>query len=78
MRLFDVTAFYVKLVITTIYDIKGCMLIFRVSLFMFRVPMVIISLDRKDDKIVVEDVFGNWPTNMLINQYLLALGGLKI
>ena len=43
MRLFAATAFYVKLILTTIDDIKAFMLLFIISLCMFGVPMVIIS-----------------------------------
>ena len=41
---------------------------------MFGVPMVMLNLNRVEDNSVVDEPFGFWGINMLLNQYLLALG----
>ena len=44
---------------------------------LFGVPMMMLNLNRitdEEDNSVVESVFGFWLPNMIVNQYLLALG----
>ena len=40
----------------------------------FGLPMAILNMNRTDDTQVIKDPFSFWLPNMVINQYLLALG----
>ena len=76
LRLFESTAFYIKLMSETLKDILPFMILILTTLATFGVPMIILNLDAKSQ--VVDDVFGFWLVNMLLNQYLLALGEFSI
>ena len=78
MRLFDLTSFYVLLILQTIKDISAFLLLLIMSLVMFGVPMIILNMNRSEDQLVVDEIFGSWIQNMFINQYLLALGEFNV
>lgn len=50
------------------------MILILTTLATFGVPMIILNLNLDAESQVVDDVFGYWVLNMLLNQYLLALG----
>lgn len=74
LRLFEDTAFYILLMEETLSDIKAFMILLFVALSTFGVPMIILDFNRTADDGNVDGIFGFWVFNMLINQYLLALG----
>ena len=74
LRLFEPTAFYIKLVQETLWDIKAFLILIVTALATFGIPMIILNLKLDEESQVVDEVFGFWLVNMLLNQYLLALG----
>jgi len=74
LRLFEQTAFYILLVEETMRDVSSFLILLTTALMMFGVPMVMLNLNRLEDNSVVDEPFGFWGINMLLNQYLLALG----
>ena len=74
LRLFQRTAFYILLVEETIRDVSSFLILLMTALMMFGVPMVMLNLNRLEDNSVVDEPFGFWGINLLLNQYLLALG----
>ena len=74
LRLFENTAFYILLVMETMKDIKAFLILLMTTLMMFGIPMVMLYLNRTDDNALVDATFGFWGFNLLLNQYLLALG----
>ena len=51
------------------------MLLIVISLLIFGIPMVMLNLNRTDDENeVIDDVSPFWLPNIMLNQYLLALG----
>lgn len=78
MRLFDKTSFYILLIMQTINDISAFILLIVMSLMMFGIPMNMLNLNRDEDNKVVDDPFSYWLPNIMINQWLLALGEFNI
>ena len=74
MRLFDQTSFYILLIKQTVRDISAFFLLLIISLLMFGIPMIMLNISRTEELALVDQKFSNWIPNMLINQYLLALG----
>ena len=74
LRLFERTAFYIMLLVETLSDITGFVILIVASLMLFGVPMAMLNLNRDESSQVVEPTFGNWAANMILNQYFLALG----
>ena len=74
LRLFEQTAFYIKLMQETLKDIRAFLILILTALATFGIPMIILNLNLDAESQVVDDVFGFWLVNMLLNQYLLALG----
>jgi hypothetical protein len=74
LRLFEKTAFYILLVEETMRDVSSFLILLFTALMMFGVPMIMLNLNRTADNSIVDDPFGFWGLNMLLNQYLLALG----
>lgn len=74
LRLFEKTAFYILLVEETMRDVSSFLILLLTALMMFGVPMIMLNLNRVDQNSIVDDPFGFWVLNMLLNQYLLALG----
>ena len=76
MRIFTDTSFYIYLIIQTIKRISSFMLLMFLSLLSFGVPMVLLNINRmvNDQSEVINGVSSFWLPNILINQYLLALG----
>ena len=74
LRLFEQTAFYIKLMQETLKDIRAFLILILTALATFGIPMIILNLKLDAESQVVDEVFGFWLVNMLLNQYLLALG----
>ncbi len=74
LRLFEKTAFFVLLLSETLYDIRYFITLIFVSLIMFGIPMVILNNNRGPENQVLDGPFEIWILDMLMNQYMLALG----
>ena len=76
LRLFEGTAFYIRLIMETLADIGAFLLILVLALLTFGIPMYMLDLNRSDidDNHVIDPVFGFWGMNALLNQYFLSLG----
>ena len=74
MRLFNQTSFYIHLIKQTAKDIAAFLGLLFISLMMFGIPMIMLNNSRTDELALVDQKFSFWIPNMLINQYLLALG----
>ena len=76
LRLFEGTAFYIRLIIETLIDITAFMLILAIALLTFGVPMHLLNLNRSDalENTIIDEVSPFWGLNVLLNQYFLALG----
>ena len=55
-------------------DILPFFLIFFIFIFMFGSALYILSMNRKAEDEIVEEIFNSWLFNTFINQYLLSLG----
>lgn len=60
--------------IETLADIKDFMILIVVSLLMFGLPMTILNGNRTDQDSIQDSPIGFWIIDMIIGQYLLALG----
>lgn len=58
----------------TLKDIFSFLALILTALAMFGVPMVILNLNRNEETQVIQKVFDLWFIDMLLNQYLMALG----
>ena len=58
----------------TLKDIGSFLILLVVALMMFGVPMIMLNLNREPDAQIVDPIFNSWMLNLLLNQYLLALG----
>ena len=75
MRMFDQTAFYIKLIWQTVSDIKPFLALFSIFLISFGCAMICLGLNRtQDDEQIVTSYVGWWLIDSIINQYLLSLG----
>ena len=67
LRMFDATAFYIKLIKATVTDIWPFFIIFPIFLFTFGSSLYILSTNRDDDALVIDSHFESWLANMLVN-----------
>lgn len=75
LRLFEKTAFYVKLLSMTLQGIGYFMLLLGIGLLLFGIPLSMISLNRiLDDQRLIKDRTFFWLVDIILNQYLTALG----
>ncbi len=74
LRVFEPTAFYVLLMLETIKDTRVFIILILFALMMFGIPLSILNENRTSDDEIVESPIGFWVFDMLLNQYLLALG----
>ena len=76
LRIFSFTSFYIYLIQQTIKRIAAFLLLMLISLMTFGIPMVMLNMNRliNGDEQVIKSISNFWVPNMLINQYLLALG----
>lgn len=74
MRLFSETAFYVKLIEETIYDIRYFLILFVTILMTFGNALMIMNSGRGEENALYSDVFSINFINSIMNQYMLSLG----
>ena len=73
-KLFDSTAFFVKLIQDTIYDIGPFMLILPLFIMAIGNSMYILNLERDEYHPIMDTYVGFCVWDIFVNQYLLALG----
>ena len=78
LRLFEKTAFYIHLIQETLRDLSSFLILLVTTMMMFGTPIIMLNLNRTDDNKVVDEIFGFWGLDILLNQYLLALGEFSI
>ena len=75
LRLFEITAFFVLLVSSTLIDVLPFLILLAVALSMFSIPMTFLNFNNLDEEtLLVSPYMGFYLVDGLINQYLLALG----
>ena len=75
LRLFEETAFYIKLVSKTLFDIRVFIILFLVGLAMFGSSIFMLHNNYSDDNTdLLPSIFGNFFVDILFNQYMLSLG----
>lgn len=72
----DKVLFFFNTIIRILSEIKDFLLVMVLFLLMFGVPMSILDMNRSEEEKTIADNFPHWLPNLLINQYLLALGQL--
>lgn len=78
LKLFETTAFYILLLDETMRDVSSFLILIFTALMMFGMPMIMLNLNSIGDNSIVDEPFAYWTVNMLLNQYLLALGEFNI
>lgn len=81
LRLFDATAFYVSLMLQTVYSIRWFMIIMIIWWMTFGTAFYILNMTRLDkdpESAIVPDVYGVWFLDALQNQYELGLGEFQL
>ena len=66
LRLFDTTAFFIKLIMVTLWDIIPFMLILPVFIFAIGTSMYILNMERADENGVMDEYTGFWPVDVFI------------
>ena len=74
LRVFEETAYYILLIQETIFGIQFYMILILLAFIMFGIPMGMLNFNRFADNEIVIHPTTNWFLDMLINQYILALG----
>ena len=74
LRLFEGIAFYILLLEQTLKDISNFLILIVFALSMFGIPLIILNQNRTDENSLIDNPVNFWVIDMLINQYLLALG----
>ena len=67
LRVFDSTAFFVKLIMQTMIDILPFFVIFFIFIFMFGSALYILSMNRDSEEEIVDSIFHGWLLNTFIN-----------
>ena len=78
MNLFSEYSFYVRLVKSTLYDIRHFSSILIISFMMFANALMILNEGRYQDNKLVQEIFSFEPLDALMNQYMLAIGEFDI
>ena len=66
LRLFDTTAFFIKLIMVTMYDIIPFMMILPIFIFAIGTSLYILNMERVDDNEVMDSMTGFWPADVFI------------
>ena len=74
LKVFDSTSFFIKLISDTIHDIGPFMMILPLFILAFGTSFMIINFERDDDTQIMATYTGFWVWDVIVNQYLLALG----
>ena len=67
LKLFTTTAFYIRLIEITLYDITGFLIIFIIALLICGIPLTILDMNRSEGKELISDVFGFWLLDAIYN-----------
>ena len=67
LRLFDSTAFFIKLIMQTLVDVLPFFVILFVFIFMFGSALYLLSMNREEGSELVDPTFNNWLVNTFIN-----------
>ena len=67
LRVFDSTAFFIKLILQTMFDILPFFVIFFIFIFMFGSALYILSMNRDSEEEIVDSIFHGWLFNTFIN-----------
>ena len=70
LQLFTETAFYMRLIRQTIWDIKYFLIIFVMALTMFGLPMMFLNFGEDQEASLVTSVSGNFLLDSLLSQYI--------
>ena len=66
LRLFDTTAFFIKLIIVTMEDIIPFLLILPIFIFAIGTSVYVLNMERMDDNEVMDSYTGFWPADVFI------------
>ena len=66
LRLFDTTAFFIKLILVTMEDIIPFLLILPIFIFAIGTSLYILNMERVDDNEVMDSYTGFWPADVFI------------
>jgi len=66
LRLFDTTAFFIKLIIVTMADIIPFLLILPIFIFAIGTSLYILNMERMDDNEIMDGYTGFWPADVFI------------
>lgn len=66
LRLFDTTAFFIKLILVTMEDIIPFLLILPIFIFAIGTSLYILNMERIDDNEVMDSYTGFWPADVFI------------
>ena len=66
LRLFDTTAFFIKLIIVTMEDIIPFLLILPIFIFAIGTSVYVVNMERMDDNEVMDSYTGFWPADVFI------------
>ena len=79
LRLFDSTAFFIFLILSTIRGIGYFLIIMLISYMMFGTAFYMLNMNRSKDNAVMDELVPwVWPINVFQNQYELSLGEFRI
>ena len=68
LKVFDSTAFYIKLILTTLADILPFFMIFFIFIFMFGSAFYILNMNREgEDEELIDTIFEKWVLNTFLN-----------
>lgn len=67
LRVFDETAFFIKLIGRTMIDILPFFVIFFIFIFMFGSSLYILNMNRQEDHEIIDATFDGWLLNTFIN-----------
>ena len=74
LRLVETTAFYINLIGQTITDIRSFTILLFSSFLLFGLPMMMLDFWTDPGKRLFSDQTNNLFANMVLNQYMTALG----
>ena len=66
LRLFDTTAFFIKLILVTMSDIIPFLMILPIFIFAIGTSMYILNMERVDDNEVMDSYTNFWPADVFI------------
>ena len=69
LRLFEKPAFYGRLIVATLAEIRAFLLLLILALITFGIPMHMLNLNRSadEDNVFIDEVSSFWGLNILLN-----------